>query len=634
MKTKIIKVMGEHRGLLSAINEHLLVNGYEREDYNKALFDECLSNPTFCHNQFTKEFRDKTSFHSSGWKDFVQYKPATISNPNLNTVYDEYLAAILKEDADVKRYGEYFNPNHLQGILVTNIALGGQSLDQYREFFGEARATEFENKKNLEITRKNKRCFKKDDQVELFLKIKNISELVLKVYEVDTETYYKRNKTEISDSLDLDGLIPEEVYKYCYNQKKQHEHEEVISCPTITAKRFGVFIMEFVGGGISSRAVIRKGALKHLTQRHFQGTKVYIIDEDKQICTGNKTGLFIEGKFHQVNDQGFVLLPFHDNSRVEQVILTHDGFCNLEHLSIDSENYDFNTAVLFNEESLVSGRKLKLIVKNKLLLNGMPITLKKIKEYNAEVQLQNYDGVTNYKHFKDLQLSDSEDVTLDLIVPQMLTQVRINISAKAKTLLGKDVNLSASESISIFRNEGTSIFACCQLDRSDELGYYIQIRGKNGEPIPHQQVLIDIQKLIGGFSFTKELFTDQKGQCVLGQLQDVNSLSVYSGNNFFNGRAYLLNRAGGRSSCSTTLNVCPDEVIVLPRHGREVVPSNFHLLRLTSSGQPLSDCFENLKQDEESGELAISDLNIGQYQLFNSEDPSEAVYINVHEGSR
>lgn len=98
------------------------------------------------------------------------------------------------------------------------------------------------------------------------------------MFEIDTETYYKKNLSEINDKLDLDGLIPEKFFKISYAQKKHHQHTEEFIFDDITAKKNGVFIVEFVGGGMSSRAVIKKGTLNLLTQPHFRGFKLYIID--------------------------------------------------------------------------------------------------------------------------------------------------------------------------------------------------------------------------------------------------------------------------------------------------------------------------------------------------------------------
>jgi hypothetical protein len=43
----------------------------------------------------------------------------------------------------------------------------------------------------------------------------------------------------------------------------------------------GVFIIEFIGNGITSRAVIRKGGLSHLDKVTLTGHVITLINEDK-----------------------------------------------------------------------------------------------------------------------------------------------------------------------------------------------------------------------------------------------------------------------------------------------------------------------------------------------------------------
>lgn len=100
------------------------------------------------------------------------------------------------------------------------------------------------------------------------------------------------------------------------------------------------------------------------------------------------------------------------------------------------------TALIFNEESLVSGRKLRFILKNNFLLNATPITLGKLTEYSAEFQLPNQYGITKYKYFKDSNPSDSQDLTLNLIMLPIIVGLQICIQAKPKNLVRKDFNLT------------------------------------------------------------------------------------------------------------------------------------------------------------------------------------------------
>jgi hypothetical protein len=534
-----------NRGLLSAINEALLNNGYEMEFYEIPIFLAYLRSPINRHSQTRSEYYSKTSYHDSHWRSFINYQAINMSLPGSDAILEAYLDNTVKTGDLIQDFSEFFNPTYLQQVLARNQVLAGGSLDSYKTLYGESAANEIETRKNLNIARRNKRRFGRGEEVKIVLEVKNIPELTYKIFEIDTLTYYKQNKAEINDQIDLDGLVPETIYKVAYTQAKQHQHEETFEFPEIARRDAGVFIVEFVGAGMSSRVVIKKGSLNLLVQRHFQGYKLYVINENKEVCTGPKTGLIIDGKMNRVNEQGFILMPFNDANLNTKPILTHNGFGFLGSLAMATENYTLRNAVLFNEESIVNGRKLKLILKNKLFLNDTPITLQKFEEFSGEIQLTNYEEITNYKHFKDIKLKDDEDHCLELIVPPNLRTLVVSVTGRLKTLAGKEVTLSASETITIQRNQGTLVFITCLLNRNPEEGYYVQLRGKNGEPIPNRQVIVELQKSYGSFNFTKELFTDAQGKCVLGHLAEFRLVSLRSNNGSFNQKTFAFGEGRG-----------------------------------------------------------------------------------------
>ena len=54
----------------------------------------------------------------------------------------------------------------------------------------------------------NQEVFKVDEKVVLRLDIKNVPELTIKIFEFNTETYYKKNMQPFDSSIDLQGLEP------------------------------------------------------------------------------------------------------------------------------------------------------------------------------------------------------------------------------------------------------------------------------------------------------------------------------------------------------------------------------------------------------------------------------------------
>ena len=54
----------------------------------------------------------------------------------------------------------------------------------------------------------NRELFKIEEPVTLKLDVKNVRELVIKVFEFNTETYYKKTLQPFDTSINLHGMVP------------------------------------------------------------------------------------------------------------------------------------------------------------------------------------------------------------------------------------------------------------------------------------------------------------------------------------------------------------------------------------------------------------------------------------------
>jgi len=88
--------------------------------------------------------------------------------------------------------------------------------DQWRFLKGEKIEITNENKGTIEKLSKkveidlchhNKDIFKLGEEVELYVYLKNIPTLFIKVFEINTENYYKKNMSPFKTYINLDGLI-------------------------------------------------------------------------------------------------------------------------------------------------------------------------------------------------------------------------------------------------------------------------------------------------------------------------------------------------------------------------------------------------------------------------------------------
>ena len=60
----------------------------------------------------------------------------------------------------------------------------------------------------LKFKATNREIFKIEESVTLKLEVKNVPELVIKVFEFNTETYYKKTMQPFDTSINLHGMVP------------------------------------------------------------------------------------------------------------------------------------------------------------------------------------------------------------------------------------------------------------------------------------------------------------------------------------------------------------------------------------------------------------------------------------------
>jgi len=112
----------------------------------------------------------------------------------------------------------------------------------------------------LEFRDTNKDIFKVEEPVTLKVKVKNVPELVIKVFEFNTETYYKQTLKPFDTSINLHGLEPSycEVVTDMRDTPRNRMQNREFNFDWL-ANRIGLFIIELQGNGKTSRCVIKKG---------------------------------------------------------------------------------------------------------------------------------------------------------------------------------------------------------------------------------------------------------------------------------------------------------------------------------------------------------------------------------------
>ena len=118
--------------------------------------------------------------------------------------------------------------------------------------------------------------------MELF--VKNVPSLMVKVFEINTTNFYRTQKREVDTGVNLDGLVANAEKVYTYNEAPFRRVSRKFDFPQLTKP--GLYVVDFIGGGKSSRALIRKGRLRSIAGMSTAGQKLTIIDECQQSGQG------------------------------------------------------------------------------------------------------------------------------------------------------------------------------------------------------------------------------------------------------------------------------------------------------------------------------------------------------------
>jgi hypothetical protein len=181
----------------------------------------------------------------------------------------------------------------------------------------------------------NRDKFAVEEGVSLTLEFKNVKKVTVKVFEFNTETYYRKTMKPFDTSIDLQGMEPS------FTLEETAMFEGVRPTKILTHKfdfdrltgKIGTFIIEFMAGSLTSRAVVKKGSLTLIHKSSAAGHTCFLIDDKREICKGDKTGVWIENKFYKPRsdgkDSGAIFIPFAKEEKQVPIIMMHEGFAQL-----------------------------------------------------------------------------------------------------------------------------------------------------------------------------------------------------------------------------------------------------------------------------------------------------------------
>jgi hypothetical protein len=539
-----------------------------------------------------------------------------------------YLQHFFLKETTYEPYTPFVSDLYLRRVFAeTKIVNGLGEGEQWYSLLTPAEYQALKDRIDLEFADTNKLRFTSDDPVSLDLYVKNVRTLIVKVYEINARNFYRENLTDVNTDINLDGLVANQETTHEYPEPPLRRVRRHFEFPDLVKP--GVYVVDFIGNGQSSRAVIRKGQLRHLVRTTTAGHVFTVLDEQNRRLP--QATVWFGGREYTPNAQGDVAVPFSNTPQRQAMVLQHGDFCALDYFQHQAEDYALAAGIYVDRESLLRRQKATVVVRPQLYLNGIPVTLSVLEDVRLVITSTDHDGVAATKEVKDFKLFEDREATYEFQVPQRLSQIRFELRARVQNLSqNKKLDLAVQESFGLNQIDQTEKVEGLHLLRVGQKGgqapgvhaaepvpvseageYAVELLGKTGEAKADRPV---------GFSFKHRDFrepvqamlqTDAQGRVRLGALADVVSVTATGPE----GVAHTWTLEPDRHTYYQTLHGTEGQPLEVPYLGSGKQPSRDEVSLLELRGDSfVADRFEALAID--GGMLRIGKLPRGDYNLW------------------
>ena len=498
---------------------------------------------------------------------------------------DDFLKRLFAESKIVNQVGD---PQQWASLL---------SPDEYRRL---------KDRVDIDFAPDNPLVIGPDAGVKLTALIKNVPALIVKVYEINTLNYYRQTGQPLNLALNLDGLVASSEHRVPYQEAPEHRVARTFEFPELKAR--GAYVVELIGNGKSSRALIQKGRLGLLQEVTASGHEFTVLDETGKRLPDARA--WLAGREFAPGEDGRILVPFTTAPRPETIIVQQGGFASLVTFNHLAENYELNAGIYVDRESLLRREKAQVVVRPVLLVNGRPASLRLLEDPRLVIQSVDLRGISTEKQFPTVQLREDAETVCEILVPENTVSLTATLKARVQNLsLNQKQDLAGSATFTLNGIDRAPATQDLHVTRAAG-GYVVELRGKNGEPLPGEPLACAFKHRLFREEVQASLQTDEQGRAWLGELAGIDWFRVKEPA----GREQQWSTLRGACAYPAELHGHAGETLRVPVLSAAADPlAEVSLLELRS-GQFVKDWHEVLAV--ESGFLELRNLPTGDYSLY------------------
>lgn len=540
-----------------------------------------------------------------------------------------YLLHFLREAADAKEFEPYVNDVYLKHLLAeVKIVNGLGDAEKWASLLPPEQFKQLKERVDIDFAFTNKNNYSAEEAVALDLHIKNAGTLIVKVFELNTKNFYRTQLAEVDTDINLDGLVPNYEQTHQFVEPPLRRVAKKFEFPQLA--RPGIYVIDFIGNGRSSRALIRKGGLRQLVRTSSAGQIFTVLDDKNEIV--KNASIYLGGHEYSAEKDGTVIVPFSTSPGRTPIVISaptvnekgvKSEYSSLSHFQHEAENYGLTAGFYVDREELLKRKTASLLVRAQLSINGTPVSLKLLEEVKLLITSTDLDGIAATQEISAFKLFEDRETEHEFQVPQRLAAINFQLSAKVKQVSNGDqkVDLSASNSFTLNEIDRTDKVEDLHLLQSAS-GYVLELRGKTGESKVSRPVSFSLKHRDFRQPLNVTLKSDPLGRIALGRLLDIAQLTATGPE----GTSHTWHLRLDAHTYPQTMNAKVGDVLTLPylpKDGKlsaadddvkpEDLKNEISLLEMRNETF-VGDRFENLTI--KNGLITIEKLPTGDYDLL------------------
>ncbi len=408
--------------------------------------------------------------------------------------------------------------------LLYDLGKGRGSADRATHVLGPARAAALRERIDLTWCPHNPTRIGATDPIVLEADVKHVPELVVKVFRIDPLAYFQHHRREVNTDLDLDGLAASHELVMTFAEPAIRRVRRRIELPMCT--RPGTYVIDLIGNGMSSRAVVHKGRLRHVSRIGAAGHVITVVDEAGTPQGGVRA--WIGDREYRSDERGSFVVPFSTSPSTQPMLLSHGDLAVVRPLELVRETYALTAEIHLDRQSLADGVTARAVARVRLAVAGAPASVALLEQATWDVTLTDRHGIPTTKHLP-LVLGDDDAAVLELPLGEAPAAVALTIRGKVKVVSEqRDEELATGTAVEIASMHGGTATEALYLAHTTS-GWVVSALGKTGEPRPQRAITVTLQHRWARTELKADLATDAQGRCELGALPGVARITASLG---------------------------------------------------------------------------------------------------------